>query len=292
MNAHRDTVELRGAAGVIAADRWTSADTSRDRGPVLMLHGGGQTRHSWNRAAAGIAADGWTVHTLDARGHGDSDWAPDGDYRIDRLVEDLLTVVDQLGERPVLFGASLGGMTGLITEGEHRGSVQALVLVDITPKVEPEGVARITEFMTGRPDGFANLDEVADAVAAYQPHRTRPSNVDGLRRNLRERENGRLYWHWDPAFTRPRPDGETPVAAHERMVAAARRIEVPTLLVRGARSDIVSDDGVSELLDLIPHASAVDVADAGHMVAGDDNAVFVAAAAGFLDSLGVGGSRG
>ncbi|AQA21791.1 peroxidase (Non-heme peroxidase), BpoB, alpha/beta hydrolase family [Rhodococcus sp. MTM3W5.2] len=81
--------------------------------------------------------------------------------------------------------------------------MRGLVLVDITPKVEPEGVRRIADFMRGNPDGFASLDEVADAVAAYQPHRTRPSNIDGLRRNVRERSNGRLYWHWDPAFARP-----------------------------------------------------------------------------------------
>lgn len=292
MTANRETVELRGGAGVIAGDRWTPATGSGDRGAVLMLHGGGQTRHSWNRAAAGIAAEGWTVHTLDTRGHGDSDWASDGDYRIGGLVDDLRGVVDQLGESPVLFGASLGGMTGLIAEGEHPGTVRALVLVDITPKVEPEGVERIAAFMTSRPDGFADLDEVADAVAAYQPHRVRPANVEGLRRNLREREDGRLYWHWDPAFTRPRIDSVAPVHDHARMAAAARAITVPTLLVHGGRSDIVSEDGVAELLELIPHAAAVNVSEAGHMVAGDDNSVFVAAAGGFLDGLATGRRAG
>ncbi|GAA4486015.1 alpha/beta fold hydrolase [Rhodococcus olei] len=285
MNVIRETVELRGGAGTLAADRWTPGTGNGDRGAVVMLHGGGQTRHSWNRAAAGIAADGWTVHTLDTRGHGGSDWAPDGDYRIGRLVEDLRAVTDQLGEPPVVFGASLGGMTGLIAEGEQPGTVRALVLVDITPKVEPDGVERIAAFMTSRPDGFADLDEVADAVAAYQPHRTRPANVEGLRRNLREGADGRLHWHWDPAFTKPRVDGETPVGTHARMVAAARAVAVPTLLLHGGRSDIVSADGVAELLALIPHATAVNVAEAGHMVAGDDNAVFVAEAGGFLRAL-------
>ncbi|AQA21955.1 alpha/beta hydrolase fold family protein [Rhodococcus sp. MTM3W5.2] len=112
-----ETIEFRGGAGTIAADRWTSDDGLAGRGAVLMLHGGGQTRHSWNRAAATLSRDGWTVYTLDARGHGDSDWAPDGDYRVDGLVDDLRGVIDQLGEAPVLFGASLGGMTGLIAEG-------------------------------------------------------------------------------------------------------------------------------------------------------------------------------
>ncbi|TQF68896.1 alpha/beta hydrolase [Rhodococcus spelaei] len=250
-----------------------------------MLHGGGQTRHSWSRAAADLVRGGRTVYTLDTRGHGDSAWAHDGDYRIGELVADLRAVVEQLGSRPVVFGASLGGMTALIGEGEHPGLTRGLVLVDITPKVEPEGVKRIADFMRGNPDGFADLEEVADAVAAYQPHRERPRNVEGLRRNVRERADGRLYWHWDPVFTGPRIDGETPVGNHARMVAAARAVRVPTLLVHGGRSDIVSAEGVEELLELVPQATAVNVAAAGHMVAGDDNAVFVAEVDGFLSTI-------
>ncbi|WP_051637091.1 alpha/beta fold hydrolase [Rhodococcus sp. UNC363MFTsu5.1] len=281
-----ETIEFRGGAGTIAADRWTSDDGLAGRGAVLMLHGGGQTRHSWNRAAATLSRDGWTVYTLDARGHGDSDWAPDGDYQVDSLVDDLRGVIDQLGEAPVLFGASLGGMTGLIAEGENPGLMRGLVLVDITPKVEPEGVKRIADFMQGNPDGFASLDEVADAVAAYQQHRSRPSNIEGLRRNVRERSNGRLYWHWDPAFAQPGGMGDIITSDHHgRMVAAAQGVEVPTLLVHGGKSDIVSTDGVEELLGLIPHATAVNVSAAGHMVAGDDNAVFTMEVGGFLDGL-------
>ncbi|MFC4604981.1 alpha/beta fold hydrolase [Rhodococcus kronopolitis] len=285
MSVNREAVEFRGGAGSIAADRWLPAAGVADRGIVLMLHGGGQTRHSWNRAAADLSAEGWTVYTLDARGHGDSDWSADGDYRLSELVTDLHTVIGQLNQAPVVFGASLGGMTGLIAEGENPGTVRALVLVDITPKVEPEGVRRIGEFMKGNPDGFASLDEVADAVTAYQPHRTRPKNIEGLRRNLRER-NGRLYWHWDPAFTSPRSGSVDPVDNHSRMATAARDIAVPTLLVHGGRSDIVGADGVEELLGLIPHAQAVNVSAAGHMVAGDDNAIFVQEVGGFLDTLG------
>ncbi|MFE3290813.1 alpha/beta fold hydrolase [Rhodococcus sp. NPDC059234] len=285
MTENRQSIEFRGGVGAIAADCWQGAAGSDSRGTVLMLHGGGQTRHSWSRAASNLARSGWTVYTLDARGHGDSDWAPDGDYRLDALVGDLRGVIEQIGTVPVVFGASLGGMTGLIGEGEGPGLTRGLVLVDITPKVEPEGVARIAEFMRGNPDGFASLEEVADAVAAYQPHRERPANIEGLRRNVRERPNGRLYWHWDPAFTRPGGLADSPTADHGRMVAAARAITVPTLLVHGGKSDIVSVDGVDELLGLIPHASAVNVSAAGHMVAGDDNAVFVAEVGGFLDTL-------
>lgn len=280
-------VVFSGAAGALAGDRW---GTGGVRGPVLMLHGGGQTRHSWDRAARSLAAEGWDVVTVDARGHGESAWARDGDYGVEALVADLLRVCDQLAESaatlPVLIGASMGGMTAMVAEGELGGVARALVLVDIVPRIELEGVQKIGDFMGSAPTGFASLDEVADAVAAYQPHRMRPDNVEGLRRNVRLAEDGRLYWHWDPAFIRPGEGLDADAEArHRRMADAARRITVPTLLVRGVLSDIVSAAGAAELLELIPGATAVDVAGAGHMVAGDDNAIFVDQTTAFLRLL-------
>jgi pimeloyl-ACP methyl ester carboxylesterase len=140
--------------------------------------------------------------------------------------------------------------------------------------------------MGSAPNGFESLEEVADAVAAYQPHRKRPTNIEGLRRNVRLREDGRLYWHWDPAFQSIGDDVQIDHAGHQQRLAdAARAIRVPTLLVRGVLSDIVSEQGAAELLDMMPHATAIDVAGAGHMVAGDDNAIFVDHTTAFLNSL-------
>ncbi|MCW0212656.1 MAG: alpha/beta hydrolase [Pseudonocardia sp.] len=278
-----ERVVFDGAAGKIVGDRWEA--TSARRGTALLLHGGGQTRHSWFRTAAALAEHGWTSIALDARGHGDSDWAPDGDYGTDGLVDDLAAVVAELGEPepPLLIGASMGGMTSLMGQGERGDLARALVLVDIVPKVEPDGVRRIMDFMGANPDGFASLDEVADAVRAYNPHRRRPPNPEGLRKNVRLRENGRWYWHWDPAFLRidSEPRRST---SYERARNAAAAVRVPTLLVRGAQSDIVSDEGVTELLELIPGARHVDVSATGHMVAGDDNDVFTRTVLDFLAS--------
>lgn len=278
----RPVTVFAGTAGRLVADRWEAAGSSR--GAVLLLHGGGQTRHSWSRTAAALAAAGWTAHTLDARGHGESDWAPDGEYGISAMVDDLAAVVDELGERPVLVGASMGGITSMVGEGELGGLARALVLVDIVPRIEAAGVARIREFMASGRDGFGSLDEVAAAVRAYNPHRRRPADPDGLRKNLRRGGDGRWYWHWDPAFLRI-TDEPGRAASHERIRAAAARVRVPCLLVRGADSDIVTDTGVAELLELIPHAEHVDVAGTGHMVAGDDNDVFSARVLAFLDAL-------
>jgi pimeloyl-ACP methyl ester carboxylesterase len=273
------TRRFRAADGItLAAD--VGGDDSRPG--IVLMHGGGQTRQSWGRALNELVTAGYHVVSLDMRGHGDSDRAPDGDYRFDRFVADLRAVLTQLPPRQSLVGASLGGLTGLLAVGESDDDIASgLVLVDVVPKVEREGTGRIHAFMTGNPDGFATLDEAADAVAAYLPHRPRPRNTEGLKRNLRLGSDGRWHWHWDPAFV----TGELRPETHrlvERMRDAARRVRVPTLLVRGAISDVVSEEAAQDFMSLLPSAEFLDVAGAGHMVAGDDNDAFNAAVLDFL----------
>jgi non-heme chloroperoxidase len=249
--------------------------------PIILLHGGGQTRHSWGRAALELAARGYYVAALDLRGHGDSDWAPDANYSMDAQVGDVHAVIRQLPRPPVLIGASMGGLISLAAAGEAREqSVRALVLVDVTPKVDPDGRARIIGFMRDRPDGFTSVEEAADAIAAYLPHRPRPKDLSGLNRNLRLRADGRWYWHWDPRFFATfEPDHE---AAVERYTAAARNVGVPTLLVRGSKSELVTPDNVKHFREAIPHAEYADVTDAAHMIAGDRNDAFNAVVLEFL----------
>jgi pimeloyl-ACP methyl ester carboxylesterase len=253
--------------------------------PILLLHGGGQTRHAWRHAAADLARAGRRVISLDLRGHGDSQWAPDGDYGFDAFVTDLRAVIATLQQPPAVVGASLGGLTALLVAGEEPLlPLRALVLVDVVPRLEREGVMQIVRFMLAHPNGFANLDEAAAAVSAYLPHRTRPDSSSGLRKNLREGSDGRLRWHWDPQLLAGEhvPDPEPAIARFE---AAAAAVRVPTLLVRGARSEMVSEQGVQDFLRLIPSAEFVDVSEAGHMVAGDDNDAFNAAVENFLERL-------
>jgi pimeloyl-ACP methyl ester carboxylesterase len=287
-------LSLRGDGLTLAAERWEPA--SRRVGIALLLHGGGQTRHSWQTTCRRLAEHGWAALALDTRGHGESDWAPDADYSIDALVADLRAVLAELDEPPVLIGASMGGMTALIAQGEDPTLGRGLVLVDVTPRIELEGAAEIADFMRSGEGGFASLDEVADAVVAYNPHRERPPRPEGLRKNLRKIE-GRWYWHWDPRFLSERhwrgdsagsaDGGDDPDAAEMRDLtaraeAAARAVTVPTLLFRGAHSKIVSESSAGELQRLIPTARRLDVSGAGHMVAGDDNDVF---SGGLLDWL-------
>jgi pimeloyl-ACP methyl ester carboxylesterase len=254
--------------------------------PIILLHGGGQTRHSWRRAVRELAARGYDVINLDARGHGDSQWAAAPEhYSMDFLAADLLQIVDGLDLAPVLIGASLGGLMALHAIG-LRPTTQvaaALVLVDVVPRFDVGGAERILQFMNANPDGFATVEDAAAAVAAYNPHRPRPSNAQGLMKNLRRDQHGRLRWHWDPQFARA-------VAAKDafdadELMRSCRHFASPALLVRGMHSEIVSDAGVSDLQAVLPQLQIVDVSGAGHMIAGDRNDAFNAAVLEFLSGL-------
>ena len=183
---------LPGADGLqIAADRW-----GNETNPVvILLHGGGQTRHAWKGTGEALAKAGMRTYSLDARGHGDSDWSASSDYEQSAMVDDLVEVARSLGNpRPVLVGASMGGGVALCAVGERRINARALVLVDMAPQIEREGAQKILDFMALKPEGFDSLEDVADAVASYQPHRKRPRVLDGLKKNVRLDENGRIRW--------------------------------------------------------------------------------------------------
>lgn len=272
----------------LVGERWDPSTPGGRNGTVLLLHGGGQTRHSWDGTCRQLVSANWRAIAFDARGHGESDWAPNGDYSHEAIVADATAVARSLDERPILVGASMGGLAALFAQGAEPALARALVLVDVTPRLEAAGVSEITDFMQRGLDGFESLDAASVAIAAHNPYRKRPVRAEGLMKNLRLRD-GRWHWHWDPAVLAHAVgrDGEPGTRLFaERAHAVAERVAVPTLLVRGADSRVVSDDGVRELLAVLPSARYVDVAAAGHMVAGDDNDVFAAALLDFINPLG------
>ncbi|MGC1443433.1 MAG: alpha/beta hydrolase [Burkholderiaceae bacterium] len=263
----------------IAGDIWGQPD-----GPLVVLqHGGGQTRHAWKNTGETLGRAGYYVVAIDARGHGDSSWASDGDYSGTAMVRDLCCVIDALNcqsNRPaILVGASMGGGTSIIAIGEKFISAAALILVDMAPQIETEGAQEVLDFMAQRPEGFASLEEVSDTIAGYQPHRKRPRNLDGLAKNVRLADDGTYRWHWDPAWHLARE----PIAQYRnRMIAAADHLNCPTLLVRGGLSNVLSEAGAQSFLNQCPQAEYVNVGDAAHMVAGDRNDIFSNAVVEFL----------
>jgi pimeloyl-ACP methyl ester carboxylesterase len=253
--------------------------------PIVFAHGFGQTRQAWTTTAAALAARGHRALTYDARGHGDSDWRSAEPYTWEQMRDDLAAIARAQAQRPVLVGASMGGLVGLAAQGEYAPLFRALVLVDVTPRWEPRGVDRILNFMRAHPDGFESLDAAAAAIAAYLPHRRERKSPDRLRTLLADRGDGRLCWHWDPRLV----DELARVSESYQplLLDAARRIRIPTLLISGGASDVVSHETIDEFLALVPHARHVRVADATHMIVGDDNAAFTRRVAAFLEEIGV-----
>ncbi len=260
----------------IAATAWGDPDCRT----VVLLHGGGQTRHAWGQACERLALGGYYAVSLDLRGHGDSEWAPNGDYSLRVMARDLAACCSELGESIRFVGASAGGLTALMAISTQLVSARALVLVDIVPEANPKGVERVVAFMSARPDGFASVDEAADLVQEYMQHRARPSLASGLLKNLRATEDGRFVWHWDPRFM----DGmQAGVVERKHLVRLAHSIDTPVLLIRGGASDVVTEVAAERFVASLPSAHLVTLPDAGHMVAGDRNDRFTDAVSTFLD---------
>jgi len=278
---------LRGAHGItLATTRYGGAD----RPPVVFLHGAGQTRHAWAETAGHVAELGWQAICVDHRGHGDSDWPDSPDYDFDHYADDIDEIIEQLDEPPVMVGASLGGIAILLAHGRQESQrYRGVVLVDITPSIDVAGAKRILNFMAAHPEGFATLEEASNRIADFTG-RARPDRLDGLAQVLRQDPvTGRWCWHWDQRFLQGRLDRDTlderTAELRQRLLSAARTLTAPTLLVRGGRSELVTPEAVDELVRAAPHARTVDVAEAGHMIAGDASDPFTSVVCEFLSAL-------
>lgn len=253
---------------------------------VVLLHAGFQSRTAWRTAVGELAVDDYDVIAYDLRGHGDSGWSPSGDYRVAHNALDLLALLEHLERPAALIGSSLGGATSLAVAGHAdpavRARVTALVLVDVTPRVEEGGRSRVRGFVQDHLDGFATLEEAAEKVARYAGGSPRPGR--GLTRHLTQHDDGRYRWRWDPRVVVDGLDAYGHDLIQEQL-AASRRLSVPTLLLRGGESDVTSLEGAQEFLAAAPHAAYREIPGAGHMVTAVPNDPYVAAATEFVRSL-------
>jgi pimeloyl-ACP methyl ester carboxylesterase len=276
-------MHFKGHGGLkIAADVWGSDNKKL----VILLHGGGQTRHAWGETGKKLAEAGYHSVALDLRGHGDSEWHSDADYTIKAYKEDLVSIIKEINKPASLIGASLGGMASLLLAGDEVNSnlCTSLIMVDIGIYPDPAGSDRIVSFMLSGEAGFKSLEDVAKSISDYLPHRQKPKDLQGLKKNLRLKEDGKYYWHWDPRFIRRRP-GSRDKGYFDLQLKAAQKVVVPTLLMRGALSDVVTMEDVEYFLSVIGHAKFVEIEKAAHMIAGDRNDVFAEEAIKFLRSL-------
>jgi non-heme chloroperoxidase len=245
---------------------------STDKPPLVLLHGMGQTCHTWDFFAEAMSPH-FHVMAFDQRGHGDSDWAHDRDYSRTAMVGDVAAFTHALGlERFLLAGMSMGGMNSICFAAEHAQRVEALIVVDIGPRIEKEGVRHIRDFMSNHRE-FVDLDEAAAIIHRFNPRRP----LEAVRNftcvyNLKQLPSGRWTWKYDSYFSDAHrvPDARM----HDQLAEAARRVRCPTLLVKGAESDVFSLEGAREFQTLIPDAEFSLVPGAGHSVMGDNPAGF------------------
>jgi pimeloyl-ACP methyl ester carboxylesterase len=276
-------VEWRASDGLtLVGETWGEPDQPT----VVFLHGIGQSRHAWRAAARAVVAAGLAARTYDARGHGESDWAPDGDYGRSKLALDLEAVVADLTRPPVLVGFSLGGDTCLMHAAAAQDGVAGVVLVDVAPHVEPGGVDQVQEFLNASLPGFAEPADAAVAVARLngdEPPADLAAAGAAMQRHLRlDPTTDRWHWKWDPAHF----ESEPPLEQREaELNDAARRVSAPIMLVRGALSAMLSDRSVARLLAVRPDVRYVNVADAGHASSGGTNARFTDAILDFAQDV-------
>jgi len=276
-------MHFKGQGGLkIVADAWGSDNQDL----VILLHGGGQTRHAWGETGKKLSKAGFYAIAIDLRGHGDSDWHEEGDYSINAYKEDVVSIIKSLGRPASLVGASLGGMVSLSLAGDkdYSNLCSSLVMVDIGIYPDPEGSDRILNFMQSRNEGFESLEDAAKTISNYLPHRKKPKDTKGLIKNLRLKEDGKYYWHWDPRFIQKREQNKRK-NFYVSLEQSAKRVTVPTLLIRGALSDVVTQKDVRLFLSTIPHAEFEEIQKAAHMLVGDKNDIFAEATIKFLKSL-------
>lgn len=273
-------VQFRMNDGVtIVGDFWSTESPF----VVVLLHGGGQTRHSWKGAGRSLSAAGVATLAVDARGHGDSGWSPNGDYTRARLASDIIAITENVGLPVILVGASMGGLAALLASAElSKDQLGGLVLVDVVPRYEAAGGQRVFDFMGANADGFATLEDAAQTIAAYLPHRNRGQVSRGLEKNLRLKGD-RWYWHWDPEFlASSQLPGGNATRNDVTLDRVARHLTVPTLLVRGVLSDVVTPAAAKSFQKVVPHAEIAELPLAAHTAAADSNDEFITAVMDFV----------
>lgn len=249
--------------------------------PIVFLHGGGLNAHTWDLVCASLRRE-YHCLALDQRGHGESEWSPEMDYSTESSVGDLEAFVERLGlDRFLLVGMSLGGVNALAWAGKHSRRLTGLVVVDVGPEIRTEGVKKIQAF-TAESQPLDSLDEFIDRALSFNPRRNRELLRRSLLHNLRRMPDGRFMWKYDQ-----RHRGKVDPAAYERrrdlLWSAVDGVECPTLVVRGAQSDVFHDEDAERLAGRLKHGRWVRIEGAGHTVQGDNPRDLVTALREFMN---------
>jgi pimeloyl-ACP methyl ester carboxylesterase len=250
--------------------------------PMLLLHGFSGHAHTWDTFARAMCAR-FHVLALDQRGHGDSDWAKDGAYTVDDHAADIAAFHDRLGLGPVvLIGLSMGGRNAIRYAATRPEAVKSLVIVDIGPDIALQGAERVRRMAAEAPEEFTEIEEAVAYLRGYARPAT-PAAEEALRyrvtHGLKKQPNGRYTWKYDKALRDQRRQRQLPLVD---LWPAVSRITAPTLIVRGAESDVFAPETAKQMHELIPGSRLVEIPGAGHSVPADAPEAFARAVREFL----------
>jgi pimeloyl-ACP methyl ester carboxylesterase len=256
---------------------------SPDAPPIVLLHGGHQSAHSWDLVSLHLA-ERYRVLALDQRGHGDSEWARDVDYSNHTMSLDAEAFITALGlERPVVMGHSMGGRNAMLLARRNHASLRALAIVDVGPEISDKGRKAISAFVRANEE-FDDLEHFARNVRKYDPHRSREHIERTVKYNMLERADGKYISKCDST---PRRVGiENHDAQRDNITLDdAGKFDLPVLLLRGEESNILTPDAAVRFRDALPNGTLVTVAKCGHNVHSQNTLGFLEALDPFLESL-------
>jgi pimeloyl-ACP methyl ester carboxylesterase len=253
-----------------------------DAPPVVLLHGGHQSAHSWDLVSLHLAQR-YRVLALDQRGHGDSEWARDVEYSNHTMSLDAEAFITMLGlQRPMLIGHSMGGRNAMLLAHRNAALLRGLVIVDVGPELSDKGRQAIAGFVRENQE-FENLEHFVESVRKYDPYRPREHIERTVKYNMLQRADGKFISKCD---YNPRRLGLT----HGRSLqdnltlSDVRGFDLPVLLIRGANSTILEADAAERFAAALPKGRLVTVPDCGHNVHGQNTKGFIAAIGPFLET--------
>jgi pimeloyl-ACP methyl ester carboxylesterase len=250
--------------------------------PMLLLHGGNQTAHSWDLVSLALS-DRYHIIALDQRGHGDSEWPRDVVATRHDMASDAYALVQQLGLKdPIVAGHSMGGIVTMTLLTAHPDLASRAIIVDVGPELSPKGAQHIGNFVRSV-DQVGSLDEFIDRVAAYDPFRSREHISRTVIYNVMRRLDGKLVSKHDHrGYGLVGEDGKPLQRVDRPTYEEVSTIPCPVLVLRGEQSNILAEDAAERFVSRLAHGKLVVVPKSGHNIHSQNTPFFIATVEAFL----------